>query len=336
MAEGKMSHEYIHGYYLEQLKGWLDAQKAQFQNEQEEDQAIIDSLTLTTNAYLTGRDILQNHRENFLRNQQRDLNIGELTSHDEGYGKTWDWDSPDGKGFKNFWDKSVNTIFGMQDKIKQLDYNNDGVTDEQDQIEFKKSQGSGPPVKFGVEDGNLDEEKNKSQHIVPDYDDGVSEEDLSDDNDYYQTSSDEAADSDDLTDNSETLYEESIEQDQNLKEQDRGINTMSILSDSGQLGINSAIAESTGTKDSIQNYEIDLNPNQWDEEYDPNEWMQDDDGNWKKIPEGERIGSIDDNEKSAALMATNNLQKEAGSFTQLLDDDLKNKDKLKNLISGLV
>lgn len=113
-----MTHEYVHGYYLEELKLQLEAMKAKFETQQEKKQAIIDGLTTASDAYFTTADLLTNRREKQIRNTE--IKHGVDISAPDSKGKDWDVDEPSSKLGK-FKEKVLQKVFGVSPKIKALE-----------------------------------------------------------------------------------------------------------------------------------------------------------------------------------------------------------------------
>ncbi len=355
----KMTREYIHGYYLDMLKGKLEGMKQQYENEQKEKQNTIDSIALATNAYLTGREMTQNFREKTLKNLQQSLNINTLDDTDEGYGKTWDWDEP-GDGLSGFIESAGQKIFGWDKKVKGLDYNKDGVVDEKDRADYKSDNTEDPLTLEEVEKqansgqantinkltnqntSNNDIESETPDSEVVDYGDpNVDSSFEVEDDDYGFGESVETENQERREKRESTLPFETAEDILYNSEHADSLNVVidTALDRFSPIGL----IDTTSLQDYEDDAVYDDNPNKWNEDgtlnegYDENEWYKDDDGNWQKIPEGERVGSINDNEKSGAMMALNNIDKPADTFKELMADDLIKRDKLKKgILGGLV
>ena len=274
MSEGKMSHEYLHGWYLNALKGWIEGKKNQYDNEKADKQAIIDTATMSTNAYLTTREMLQSFRENYLRGKQRDFGIESLTSEDPGYGETWEWDSPEG-GLEKFWEKSLQNAFGVQPDINLLDYNKDGTIDDKDRLDFKAKSDKEYQGIAKTKSGVIDE-LNVKYSEDDELTDGLTNVEL-----------DSGFDAGGV---SEDLYEGQTNLDLDSGFDAGNVSEEFILPDSEEISI--------------------------------------------ELPEGKRIDHIEPNgeEMSAALMATNDLGRQAKTFSELLEDDKLKKLRLGGII----
>ncbi len=112
-----MTHDYIHGYYLEELQLQLEAMKAQFEAEQEERENALNALNISSDAYFTTRDFLENRRNKQIMNTEMEHGID--ISKPGSKGVTWDVVEPEGK-FSQFREKFLQKAFGVSPKIKAL------------------------------------------------------------------------------------------------------------------------------------------------------------------------------------------------------------------------
>ena len=315
----QMTHEYIPGYWLKLLQGELDAMVNQFENENDERQQTLDNITMGTDAYLTSKEIMQNYRENFLRERQRDLDIPTLAENDpdSGFGTMWDYDSPEGK-FGNFWQKSMERIFGWKPNIHLIE-GGDNTTNDYKSIDDIEGL-SGDDNDIGANLGKDNEVINPDESLDYvdrgiDYGDGVSEDPPLDDVTAIESGFSGADEN----------KEESIKSD--ILAETGGIQLASPL----DSGIGLLLATPTDT----------LKPPDMDKE----EWKRKMEDNLREI-ENEDLDDIEDaddgpftnvpgvtpDESSAALMGLTDLENRAPSFQKLMDDELLKRKKIGGLV----